>query len=175
MRPAGKEVGLTVCGRFPGKRNRNIFSFHQDSSEMIDLLTISSLFRDGSLFPHLSTTWRGDTHVAILARARVFYLIPLTLRKLRDYAFFFYGLQAKQQTKKENKNGERQTTDASVLVIQPSPWAFSARSILYSSVGCDVTESRLLSSQNSRGQQGKRERLGTRLAVIISTANISKP
>ena len=31
----------------------------------------------------------GDTHVAILARARVFYLIPLTLRKLRDYAFFF--------------------------------------------------------------------------------------
>ena len=62
---------------------------------MIDLLTISSLFRDGSLFPHLSTTWRGDTHVAILARARVFYLIPLTLRKLR--------LQAKQQTKKEIK------------------------------------------------------------------------
>ena len=90
MRPAGKEVGLTVCGRFPGKRNRNIFSFHQDSSEMIDLLTISSLFRDGSLFPHLSTTWRGDTDVAILARARVFYLIPLTLRKLRDYAFFFF-------------------------------------------------------------------------------------
>ena len=141
---------------------------------MIDLLTISSLFRDGSLFRHLSTTWRGDTHVAILARARVFYLIPLTLRKLRDYAFF-NGLQAKQQTKKENKNGERRTTDASILVIQPSPWAFSARSILYSSVGCDVTESRLLSSQNSRGQQGKRERLGTRLAVIISTANISKP
>ena len=88
---------------------------------------------------------------------------------------FFNGLQAKQQTKKENKNGERQTKDASILVIQPSPWAFSARSILYSSVGCDVTESRLLSSQNSRGQQGKRERLGTRLAVIISTANISKP
>ena len=62
---------------------------------MIDLLTISSLFRDGSLFPHLSTTWRGDTHVAILARARVFYLIPLTLRKLRDYAFFFLWTPSK--------------------------------------------------------------------------------
>ena len=102
MRPAGKEVGLTVCGRFPGKRNRNIFSFHQGSSEMIDLLTISSLFRDGSLFPHLSTTWRGDTHVAILARARVFYLIPLTLRKLRDYAFFFF-MDSKQNSKLKRK------------------------------------------------------------------------
>ena len=71
----------------------------------------------------------------------------------------------------------RKTTDAIILkVIQPSPLAFSARSIiLYSTVSIDVTESRPLSSQNSRGQQGKRERLGTRLAVIISTANISKP
>ena len=55
----------------------------------MDLLTISSLFRGGSLFPRLSTTWRGDTRVAILTRAGVFYLIPLTLRKLRDYAWFF--------------------------------------------------------------------------------------
>ena len=90
MRPAGKEVGLTVCGRFPGKRNRNIFQRNQVSSEIMDLLTISSLFRDGSLFPRPSTTWRGDTHVAILTHARVFYLIPLTLGKLRDYACFFF-------------------------------------------------------------------------------------
>ena len=55
----------------------------------MNLLTISSLFRDGSLFPRLSTMWRGDMHVAIPTRARVFYLIPLTLRKLRDYAWFF--------------------------------------------------------------------------------------
>ena len=89
MRPAGKEVGLTVCGRFPGKRNRNIFQRNQVSSEIMDLLTISSLIRDGSLFPRPSTTWRGDTHVAILTHARVFYLIPLTLGKLRDYAYFF--------------------------------------------------------------------------------------
>ena len=72
MRPAGKEVGLTVCGRFPGKRNRNIFSFQQDSSEMIDLLTISSLFRDGSLFPrplyHVERRHAcGDSH----ARSRI--------------------------------------------------------------------------------------------------------
>ena len=168
MRPAGKEVGLTVCGRFPGKRNRNIFQRNQVSSEIMDLLTISSLFRDGSLFPRPSTTWRGDTHVAILTHARVFYLIPLTLGKLRDYAYFFFnGPLAKQQTIKENKNGETQTTDASILaVIQPSPWAFSARSILYFSVGCDVTESHPLSFQNSRGQWGKRERLGTRLAAL---------
>ena len=39
----------------------------------MDLLTISSLFRDGSLFPRPSTSWRGDTHVAILTHARVFY------------------------------------------------------------------------------------------------------
>ena len=80
---------------------------------------------------------------------------------------FFYGPLAKQQTKQENKNGETQTTDASILaVIQPSPWAFSARSILYFSVSCDVTESHPLSSQNSRGQRDKRERLGTRLAAL---------
>ena len=93
---------------------------------------------------------------------------------------FLMHSQQKKQTKKEGKNGESKaktkTTGASILaVIQPSPWAYSALSTLYSSVGCDVTESRPLSSQNSRGQQGKRERLGTRLAVIISTANISKP
>ena len=140
------------------------------------LLTISSLFRDGSLFPRLSTTWRGDTHAAILTRPRVFYLIliPWPWRNLGTTRGFFNGLLAKQ-TKKKNKNGERQTTDASILaVIQPSPKAFSARSILYSTVSCDVTESSPLSSQNSRGQRGKRERLETRLAVIISTANISK-
>ena len=73
------------------------------------LLTISSLFRDGSLFPRLSTTWRGDTHVAILTRARVCYLIsrfPWPWGNLGTTRGFFNGLQAKQQTKKENKNGE---------------------------------------------------------------------
>ena len=47
---------------------------------------------------------------------------------------------------------------------QPSPQAFSARSFLDSTMSCDVTErfSPAL-SQTSRGQQIKRERLGTRL------------
>ena len=56
---------------------------------------------------------------------------------------------------------------------QPSPQAFSARSILDSTVSCDVTEryspgtlSPAL-SQTSRGQRGKRKRLGTRLVRAI--------
>ena len=56
---------------------------------------------------------------------------------------------------------------------QPSPWAFSARSILNSTVSCDVTErysQGTLSptlSQTSRGQRGNRKRLGTRLFRAI--------
>ena len=55
-----------------------------------------------------------------------------------------------------------------LLSAQPSPQAFSARLILDSTVSCDVTERytpRTLAalSQTSRGQRGKRERLGTRL------------
>ena len=53
---------------------------------------------------------------------------------------------------------------------QPSPQAFSARSILDSTVSCDVTgryspsaENSPALSQTSRGQRVKRERLGTRL------------
>ena len=56
---------------------------------------------------------------------------------------------------------------------QPSPQAFSARSILNSTVSCDVTERYSLGtlspalSQTSRGQRGKRKRLGTRLFRAI--------
>ena len=48
-------------------------------------------------------------------------------------------------------------------ITQPSPQAFSARSFLDSTISCDVTE-------NSRGQRIKRERLGTRLALIQALA-----
>ena len=46
---------------------------------------------------------------------------------------------------------------------QPSPQAFSARSILDSTVSCDVTER----YTPLRGQRGKRERLGTRLGKPV--------
>ena len=47
---------------------------------------------------------------------------------------------------------------ANVVKVQPSPQAFSARSNLEPTVSCDVTP-----SQTSRGQRGRRERLGSRL------------
>ena len=51
-----------------------------------------------------------------------------------------------------------------IVQSQPSPWVFSVRSILDSTVSCDVTERYLLAlSQTSRGQRVKRERLGTTL------------
>ena len=55
-----------------------------------------------------------------------------------------------------------------LLLVQPSPEAFSARSIMDSTVSCDVTErySPAL-SQTSRGQRVKRERLGTRLLLVV--------
>ena len=53
--------------------------------------------------------------------------------------------------------------------LQPSPQAFSARSFLDSTMSCDVNErcSPAL-AQTSRGQQIKRERLGTRLGSLYS-------
>ena len=51
-----------------------------------------------------------------------------------------------------------------ILFSQPSPKAFSARSILDSTESCDVAERHSPAlSQTSGGQRGKRERLGTRL------------
>ena len=52
-----------------------------------------------------------------------------------------------------------------MLLPQPSPKAFSARSILDCTVSCDVTET-------SRGQRGKRERLGTRLLLPVVKARV---
>ena len=49
--------------------------------------------------------------------------------------------------------------------LRPSPWAFSTRSILDSTVSCDVTERY---SQTSRGQRVKREPLGTRLSKLYT-------
>ena len=48
--------------------------------------------------------------------------------------------------------------------FQPSPQAFSARSFLDSTMGCDVRYWPAL-SHTSHGQRIKRERLGTRLVV----------
>ena len=56
-----------------------------------------------------------------------------------------------------------------MTLFQPSPQAFSARSILDSTMSCDVTGrySPTL-SQTSRGQRVKRERLGTRLTLLVN-------
>ena len=54
--------------------------------------------------------------------------------------------------------------------LQPSPLAFSARSILDSTVSCDVNERYSPALfETSRGQQGKRERLGTRLTHLVAS------
>ena len=77
----------------------------------------------------------------------------------------------------------RHSLYSNLVLTQPSPQAFSARSILDSTVSCDVTErytpryTPVLSpalSQTSRGQRGKRERLGTRLVLTLKT-NCIKP
>ena len=67
--------------------------------------------------------------------------------------------------KTENPEGTAQVDFVTFIVpSQPSLRAFSARSILDSTVSCDVTERYLLAlSQTSRGQRVKRERPGTRL------------
>ena len=57
--------------------------------------------------------------------------------------------------------------------IQPSAWVFLARSILDSTVSCDITKRDLPTfSQISRGQRVKRECLGTRLNKIQTDCHL---
>ena len=102
--------------------------------------------------------------------------------KVTNFQFYFKTLQKKTLESKKNRRITAQfhlkllyyfecMPEALIsfkYIVFTCPQAFSARSILDSTVSCDVTErySPAL-SQTSLGQRGKRERLGTRLTAAI--------